>query len=245
MGLCYILKHGDIEHDSVYKIGRTNTTMRQRLQGYPPDTFVIKSYEVSDCHIIEQAIIKTFSDKYKLFRGNEYFEGDLNSMIVDIEEIVRDFGDKINTVDAHIKEKIQSKVERKKIASMKPKKTNTKSKKKTSNCECGRVYLSESGRYKHRKNCRIYAAVASYEKYRDRNDVLEAEMNEMKTKIKLLTTNLSHSRDKARALTKQLGDSDRRIDDLTSENSKLSMQLYGTMKNELDTKNNQLGALQQ
>ena len=66
---------------NVYKIGKTTQSPSDRLKGYSKGTYAIRIYQVDDCHKKESELIELFKKKYKLFRGREYFEGDLNDMI--------------------------------------------------------------------------------------------------------------------------------------------------------------------
>lgn len=65
--------------ENVYKIGMSKN-IKQRLQSYGKDRKIHKLAEVSDCMGIERTLIEIFSRKFKLFRGKETFEGNLEEM---------------------------------------------------------------------------------------------------------------------------------------------------------------------
>lgn len=86
-------------------------------------------------------------------------------------------------------------------------------------CICGISYKTRSGYCKHRKRCKPAIAIANYDQVISDNRRFEGENA---------------------GLIRQLDDANKRIDDLTADNKRLSMQLYGTMKDELGVKNEQI-----
>jgi hypothetical protein len=88
----YLLKtHLKTENDEyLYKIGRTTQQHLIRLSDYPKTYKLILTRACIDCIYVENKIIKLFTKKYKKEFKNEYFIGDENEMINDINEIIND-----------------------------------------------------------------------------------------------------------------------------------------------------------
>jgi len=78
--LYLIQDNKDIGSD-IYKIGKTTQSPIDRFKGYLKGTYPIRISQVDNCHIRENELINLFKDKYILFRGREYFKGDINDMI--------------------------------------------------------------------------------------------------------------------------------------------------------------------
>ena len=88
-----------IEHTdkkNIYKIGKTRQSNYSRYTGYPKGSIIMLHINCTDCDTAEKTIINIFKKKYihKHQYGNEYFEGDCQSMIVDIINVV--YGNLIN-----------------------------------------------------------------------------------------------------------------------------------------------------
>ena len=84
-------KHSIDKNERVYKIGRTNQTNYKRILQYPNQTVVLHQTICSDSVYYEYQIIKFFKDKYIQIRdyGYEYFQGDCNDMIHDINTLIK------------------------------------------------------------------------------------------------------------------------------------------------------------
>jgi hypothetical protein len=78
--------------ENVYKIGKTTTTPINRFNQYARGSLLIFTHPVNNCTFIEKIIIKNFDLKFKkmLDYGNEYYEGDLNLMVNEIINIIRE-----------------------------------------------------------------------------------------------------------------------------------------------------------
>jgi hypothetical protein len=86
----YLLKtHLKTENDEyLYKIGRTTQQQLIRLSDYPKTYKLILTRACIDFIYIENKIITLFTKKYKKEFKNEYFVGDENEMVNDINEII-------------------------------------------------------------------------------------------------------------------------------------------------------------
>ena len=76
-------------NEPVYKIGKTKQDNHSRFFQYPKGSILLLQIICNDCGNNEKEIKKLFKDKYKQRKdyGNEYFEGDYNTMITDIFNI--------------------------------------------------------------------------------------------------------------------------------------------------------------
>jgi len=93
-GFLYILRTRESVRldEPVYKVGKTYD-MEQRFKQYPKGSELLKSIKVCERHIAEKVLLREFSSKFKTREefGNEYFEGDLQEMLVIFEEFSRIF----------------------------------------------------------------------------------------------------------------------------------------------------------
>lgn len=84
----YLIKEREFVNNNsdIYKIGKTIQDPLKRLVHYPKQSKIITVVTVSNCHIIEKDLIKTFKSKFKWRNdiGNEYFEGDQLDMMNEI-----------------------------------------------------------------------------------------------------------------------------------------------------------------
>lgn len=87
----------------IYKVGRTTQKGIERFRSYPKGSRVLFLKECFDSIFIEKIIIKKFKEKYQQQEqyGREYFKGDKNDMIQDIQQILECtfFSDTIFTHD--------------------------------------------------------------------------------------------------------------------------------------------------
>ena len=73
-------------NEEIYKIGRTKQEDLKRFKQYPKGSKLLLYQVCDDCDNLEKELIKEFKNKYihRKDIGNEYFEGQLNDMIKDI-----------------------------------------------------------------------------------------------------------------------------------------------------------------
>ena len=74
----------------VYKIGKTKQTNNLRFNSYPKGSKLLYQSCCKDCDECERRIISLFNTKYKKRQdfGNEYYEGEYRSMILDIVDVI-------------------------------------------------------------------------------------------------------------------------------------------------------------
>lgn len=77
-------------NELTYKYGRTSDVFK-RFFGYPKMSTILYLCSVIDCKFVENEIKKIFTRKYKHEDkyGHEYFSGDVNGMINDINELIK------------------------------------------------------------------------------------------------------------------------------------------------------------
>ena len=83
----------------VYKIGRTNRKNLIRLREYPKTYKIILVRACINSKNVENEILKIFNQKYIKEKRNEYFSGNINEMINDINQIINN---EFNNVPAHV-----------------------------------------------------------------------------------------------------------------------------------------------
>ena len=91
---------------NIYKIGKSKQPNLCRVNNYPKFSVLIMQTLCIDCDILEKQIIKLFNEKYKKQKdyGNEYYAGNLVSMVADINELVaKQFEEHMNGVNGVFK----------------------------------------------------------------------------------------------------------------------------------------------
>lgn len=92
VGYIYLLQEREFvkTQEQIYKIGKTMQKNLKRFNAYPKGTILLFYSMCTDHHTMERLIIKTFSDNFirRQDIGAEYFEGDLNSMLLLMNELV-------------------------------------------------------------------------------------------------------------------------------------------------------------
>lgn len=78
-GYIYLLKINNEQINDLYKIGRTEN-MNKRIKQYPKCTEQIMVKLIDNYVNIEQILIGLFKSTFKLYKGNEYFIGNVDKM---------------------------------------------------------------------------------------------------------------------------------------------------------------------
>src|ERR1700677_4390990 len=93
----YILyRKGDKKN--VYKIGKTNRILK-RFKEYPKGSIIHHVWRGKNCGYIETQIKNIFNDNFILDHGNEYFKGDLKTMIYLIDKIIKETDNAKENID--------------------------------------------------------------------------------------------------------------------------------------------------
>lgn len=93
----YLIQDGEYLNTNTFKIGRTtqteDTRSLKRFKTYTKNTIQKYLRQVNNDKVndIEKEIINIFKEKYKLVKGNEWFSGDCDLMIIDIEIIINKY----------------------------------------------------------------------------------------------------------------------------------------------------------
>ena len=93
MEYVYLLQEREFvkSNEQIYKIGRTKQLNFARFRQYPKNSISFFQSYCDDCVMCEHKIVKVFSKKYKkrIDVGQEYFEGNVFDMIIQISMIVQ------------------------------------------------------------------------------------------------------------------------------------------------------------
>jgi hypothetical protein len=85
----YLLKTDlKIENDFLYKLGRSSQPNLNRIKSYPKTYEVILVRKCVNCVYIEGELLKLFNQKYNHALNREYFIGNENEMIMDINKFI-------------------------------------------------------------------------------------------------------------------------------------------------------------
>lgn len=74
------------------KIGYSAKSILNRIKSYGKETCIYKMYECDNPRLLEKKIIDEFKKNYESKIGNEYFDGDINKMIVNFSNICENYG---------------------------------------------------------------------------------------------------------------------------------------------------------
>ena len=78
------------ENIDVYKIGKSTQENTRRVKSYPSGSKLYIQLSCNNCHLMEKNLINIFKTKFKLYRGREYFLGNLESMMNIIYNEIKD-----------------------------------------------------------------------------------------------------------------------------------------------------------
>lgn len=93
----YLLQTPELRNTKIFKFGKT-TNLMTRYKGYPQDTVIYFVCRVSNCHHVENEILRLFKLQFIPAKtcGREYYKGDLKSMIKTINQIIDDLHVKVD-----------------------------------------------------------------------------------------------------------------------------------------------------
>jgi hypothetical protein len=77
----YLIQTSKDLYTNIYKIGKTTQLPEERFKGYDKESYPLRISLVDNCSERETELILLFNNKFKLNRGREYFEGDIEEMI--------------------------------------------------------------------------------------------------------------------------------------------------------------------
>lgn len=82
MGYVYLVQPDNLIGTNRYKIGMSNCTNDSRLKSYGKKTIIHGYFECENAIHKERELLVIFRKNFKNISGNEYFEGDINDMII-------------------------------------------------------------------------------------------------------------------------------------------------------------------
>lgn len=89
-GIIYLIQPADLYNTNRFKIGCSGKNNLNRIKNYGDDARILLIIECNNPFLIEKQIIKIFSEKFKLIRGREYFEGDEKKIKKEFKKIIDD-----------------------------------------------------------------------------------------------------------------------------------------------------------
>ncbi len=94
-GIIYLLRTREFvdKHEPTYKIGRSKSSIKSRMEGYPKQSEIHLVLPVEDHYEAEAKIKEMLKIKFVQRRreyGTEYFTGDLFSMVANITQVVQE-----------------------------------------------------------------------------------------------------------------------------------------------------------
>lgn len=101
----YLVQPKELIGTNRFKIGCSESDTDSRLRSYKKGTRYLITIKCDNPFLLESKIKESFSKKYNLIAGHEYFEGDENELLIDF----------INITVSPIKESLESKKNPKKI----------------------------------------------------------------------------------------------------------------------------------
>ena len=91
----YLLKEREFikTNENIYKLGKTKQNNENRIKQYPKGSKLFLLKICYDCDKMENILLASFRKKFKQRKdiGREYFEGEYNDMIKNIENILNNF----------------------------------------------------------------------------------------------------------------------------------------------------------
>jgi hypothetical protein len=99
-GHIYLLQLDEHKNKNIYKIGKTShVKIKDRIKQYPKNTNLIFSCNCIRISQLEKEIIDTFKIKFTKYSiGNEYFVGDVDDMLIELNLIINKYHETFNEV---------------------------------------------------------------------------------------------------------------------------------------------------
>jgi len=97
-GHIYLLQLDEHKNQNIYKIGKTShVKIKERIKQYPKNTNLIFSCNCIRISQLEKEIIDTFKIKFtKHSIGNEYFVGNIDDMLIELNLIINKYHETFN-----------------------------------------------------------------------------------------------------------------------------------------------------
>lgn len=163
-GIVYLIQPTEFLCTNVYKIGMSDKTNVSRLYSQGADSRCIFVMECNLAKQLETNIKNTFKQKFKIYKGSEYFEGDeleITNLFIKLcidhrsQFCLSKFS--IQNDEEHNKENLEQALVKKQLVAIE-KNIKTKIEKKIFVYECGychRKFNNYQGRWSHIKICKV------------------------------------------------------------------------------------------
>ena len=80
LGQVYLVQPQEFEDTDIFKVGMSAENNLKRVKNYKSKTIILNIFICKNPKKLENKILKIFKENFKLYRGQEYFEGDINEM---------------------------------------------------------------------------------------------------------------------------------------------------------------------
>lgn len=98
MGRVYLLQSPEFLNTNVFKIGHSNSDDLKRCFSYGSKTILYYTRICQNSSFVEKKLIEGFNKRFKVYKGREYFIGNINEMINEFQVIYDDlFFDRDNS----------------------------------------------------------------------------------------------------------------------------------------------------
>ena len=91
MGHVYFLQPSLAIGTNRYKIGCSTKNNDNRINSYGKKTELLYKHDTPQPEKLEKKIIKKFKERFVLYQGKEYFEGDVSEMLAIFIQAIYDF----------------------------------------------------------------------------------------------------------------------------------------------------------
>jgi hypothetical protein len=99
LGIVYFIQPATLLYTNRFKIGWSSAGDFTRCKSYKKGTRYISVFECVNANEVESKIISGFKQKFHLFAGREYFEGDEEDMFAEFLKIVMQYREKTKQVE--------------------------------------------------------------------------------------------------------------------------------------------------
>ena len=80
MGIVYLLQPQEFINTNILKIGHSTKNNLSRCKSYGSNSIIYNVRTFNNSSYVEKVLLCCFNKRFKLYKGNEYFEGDLKEM---------------------------------------------------------------------------------------------------------------------------------------------------------------------
>ena len=103
MGYVYMIQSEELNGTNKVKIGMSTCENNSRIKSYGKNAKTIIKYNCSYPYMLERCLIKQFKKNYNLFKGNEWFEGDIEEMKKLFNKVINNENEYLSRENMNIK----------------------------------------------------------------------------------------------------------------------------------------------